>query len=376
MADGDNQENLKLTLKKSRASVTGEDIKPAAEEGEDLKQTIKKMPKMGDSTVELKDTMKSIPKMVDPTQMRNKPAIKSLKPRAGIKADPTAGAVKTPGSDTVVLKVIKEKKKKLAGIMSASQTIRLRPPSGEGDQSGAAAPAAAAAPPAKPPAARPPAAAPPAKPSAPATISATPGQGTLASKQTLKIKAPGREESGTGTMQRPTLKIKQGTPAARPGGGAPTLKIKAGPPQAASAAPPAAGTKATLKIKVPSAAPAAAPQASAPAHAAPSSLKSTLKIKAPSVSTAGPSSGGPGGSKPAKTLKLKAVPRPAAPSAGPAAAAAPASAAKPVVAQQKVVLPKKGADPDILYTLSAAASFVVGGVMIGLMIKQYTDLFQ
>ena len=70
--------------------------------------------------------------VVDPMTMRDSDTtrLKRMKPKgSGGESDVT---------DTVQLKVVKEKKKKLAGILTASQTIRLRPPSTPGQPQEAA----------------------------------------------------------------------------------------------------------------------------------------------------------------------------------------------------------------------------------------------
>jgi len=121
MADeGNSDDDLKMTIKKVRKNITGEgEAKPTPPPA--AKQ------KPPEINLDAKKSPTAIPGIIDPSKMR----------------DTESQAPKKDGisSDTVVLKVVKEKKKKLAGILSASQTIRLRPPGSEGsDDAPAAAP--------------------------------------------------------------------------------------------------------------------------------------------------------------------------------------------------------------------------------------------
>ena len=159
---------------------------------------------------------------VDPLTLRDSDTakLKRIKPKS---ATQTISLDSQKISDTVHLKVIKEKKKQLAGILTASQTIRLRPPSG-GTKAPTATPASKA-------------------PTASGqTVNIPAAKQTNAS--TLKVNMPASaSESGTIKVSKPemssslggTLKIKNPVPRASG-----TLKIKA--------APSASGT---IKVKAP-----------------------------------------------------------------------------------------------------------------------------
>jgi hypothetical protein len=171
--------------------------------------------------------------VLDPMTLRDSDTskLKRIKPKSSTQ---TISLDSENISDTVHLKVIKEKKKQLAGILTASQTIRLRPPS----ESGRAAPPVSAGtlklsnsasggtvnlPPGSSPAGT-------LKINMPATSSES---GTIkvskpsfddasVASGTLKIKSPVSVD--TGASGGGTLKIKSASGGASPSG---TLKLKA-----------------------------------------------------------------------------------------------------------------------------------------------------
>ena len=181
--------------------------------------------------VKPKDDLSSGEDVLDPMTLRDSDTskLKKIKPKSSTQ---TISLDSENISDTVHLKVIKEKKKQLAGILTASQTIRLRPPSESGKV-------------------QPPSAAETMKVSNPAaggTVNMPP-QGSPAG--TLKINMPATSsESGTIKVSKPnfsdptaaggTLKIKSPVSLDTSGAGG-TLKIKS----------PTAGTQpsGTLKLK-------------------------------------------------------------------------------------------------------------------------------
>ena len=312
----------------------------------------------------LAPTSTPIPKIIDPTRRRDNATVRlnashSDFPVMEEKKPENAGG--DPGSDTVVLKVIKEKKKKLAGILSASQTIRLRPPSEPGFTPGSPVP--------------------------PETEPAMP-------KKTLKLKTPGaaaesdQDQGPPHTVERRVLKLKPSVPTAE------TVQQPASSEGEQTTvrrsnrihdriAPTA---KATLKIKVPA---ASAPVAQSSKPSDERQSKATLKIKAPpSTPTAAPAAG-PGTKPPqpsvgargkpitqaggvtsGKTLKLKAVPRPTPTKQ---------VVTPPVAAEPQVELPEVKEnlqlETDVFYTISAVASLMTIGAVLYLMVYQFTSLF-
>ena len=167
--------------------------------------------------VKPKADLKSGDDVLDPMTLRDSDTskLKKIKPKSSTQ---TISLDSENISDTVHLKVIKEKKKQLAGILTASQTIRLRPPSDSGKV-------------------QPPAAAGTMKLTNPApggTVNMPP-QGSPAG--TLKINMPATSsESGTIKVSKPnfadpaaaggTLKIKSPVSVDTGGGAGGTLKIK------------------------------------------------------------------------------------------------------------------------------------------------------
>lgn len=365
------------------------------------------------------------PTITDPMSLRDTDTsrLKRIKPQSTVSVS-KSGESDEFGTETVHLKVIKEKKKQLAGILSASQTIRLRPSSGE------AAPAKPAAAPAGGTVKLQTPATPAEAPSTTRLKRKAPVTGGTA-KATLKLKAPTAaaaapaapdaetisspaiESAPTGRLKRPggeasksTLKLK--APAAIPtGGGGSTLKIKApaatgGETVAATAAGAAAPTgKATLKLKAPATVAAGdAPTAddAAPAGKSKATLRlkaptggqptgeaaksSTLRIKAPAPDGAVPTqeaAAAPASAptvkqeapKPGRTLKLRTKPKSAEAPAAPAAPSAPSAAALP---QQTVA---KQATETIGWgvTLMNVATFVLTCGTAYLVITQYQQLF-
>ena len=175
-------------------------------------------------------------------------------------------------TDTVHLKVIKERKKQLSGILTASQTIRLRPPSAGGTVHAKAASGAANM-----------------------DVSMPPSGGG-----TLKVADPSNTDTGTIKVSGPapsapasagTLRVKAPVTTNTQPTSAGTLKIKA--PVTTNTQPTSAGT---LKIQAPTApaANAAAGTLKIKSPTAPASGGGTLKIK-----SSGPTEGASG------TLKIK-----------------------------------------------------------------------
>lgn len=214
-------------------------------------------------------------RLSDPAARRetNTASLKRIRPKTSI-GETTQSDDRKEDTETIHLKVIKEKKNinQLKNLLSASQTIRLRP------STGAAA-------------------------SAPAAEEETASDGD--SKRTLKIKAPGAADAvKTESIGRAPLRTTQ--PSETAAQEAPkdnpttkissksTLKIKA-PPGGGGASAPTSGSptdvkkKSTLKIKAPTAA-GTGPSAETVKQEAPTSSAQTVKQEAPSSG---------------KTLKLK-----------------------------------------------------------------------
>lgn len=174
-------------------------------------------------------------------------------------------------TDTVHLKVIKERKKQLSGILTASQTIRLRPPAAGGTVHAKAASGAANM-----------------------EVNMPPSGGG-----TLKVADPSNTDTGT-------IKVSGPAPSAPASAG--TLRVKA--PVTTNTQPTSAGT---LKIKAPvttNTQPTSAGTLKIQAPSAPASnAAGTLKIKSPSstesgggtlkIKSSGPTEGASG------TLKIK-----------------------------------------------------------------------
>lgn len=278
-------------------------------------------------------------------------------------------------TETVHLKVIKEKKKQPAGILSASQTIRLRPQAG--GEPGA----------------------PPDEPSAP------PDEPSDGGRKTLKLKAPERgarpasaeavPSAGDKPQLKPSPQVKKPgaapPPPASSGGGRATLKIKAptGPtPVASSAAAPAAGApgekKPTLKIKAPSPATGAVPAAEPSREGG---RKPTLKIKAPAGATGQmPASGSDGAvtgeqqaPDPGRTLKLKSSPKPTPEAQAPLGVAtapgADPTGASPGMQPTVKKKAKAGAQPGVVYTILNVLSIATVGATVYLFMTHFNNMF-
>ena len=367
------EEDLKVTLKKPRKDFVGEEKQAS-------KPTLPEIPVAASSVKKPKQilthTSRSIPKIVDPARMRDDASPKRQSHSNFASAKNEAGDKSEPGSDTVVLKVIKEKKKKLAGILSASQTIRLRPAGEEGET--------------------------------PSGLGGYSGAGTpterIASKKTLKLKSPvlkpkspepstkvpdtvhrpnlkmksapqdsGEDKAGTGNSQKKQATVQLGKSSIKHlAGSAPkaTLKIKVPSPGAGVNASPERQLKATLKIKT--------PKAGTPA--------STAKKQAPPppmASAANQNRSQQAGGRPGRTLKLKAVPRPQAPQQ-----AAQLSSSSPLTgthsgrerpqafqASKQQEKAPVSLEADVSYTISAAASLIAMGIVSYLLISQFSSLF-
>lgn len=186
-------------------------------------------------------------RLSDPAARRetNTASLKRIRPKTSI-GDTTQTDDRKEDTETIHLKVIKEKKNinQLKNLLSASQTIRLRP------STGASAPAA------------------PVGADDDSTTSSAGGEG--ADKKTLKIKAPASEEDRVKTEsigRAPLRTVSGGETQAAPAAKSdenPTTKIS---------------SKSTLKIKAPPGA-TDAPKSGSPTDV---KKKSTLKIKSPVV---------------------------------------------------------------------------------------------
>ena len=166
--------------------------------------------------VKPKADLKSGDDVLDPMTLRDSDTskLKKIKPKSSTQ---TISLDSENISDTVHLKVIKEKKKQLAGILTASQTIRLRPPSDSGKTQVPNSAGTMKLP----------------SPAAGGTVNMPPG-GSPAG--TLKINMPATSsESGTIKVSKPnfeeaaasgTLKIKSPVSVDTGGGAGGTLKIK------------------------------------------------------------------------------------------------------------------------------------------------------
>jgi hypothetical protein len=276
--------------------------------------------------VKPKDDLNSGEDVLDPLTLRDSDTskLKRVKPKS---ATQTVNLDAENVTDTVHLKVIKEKKKQLAGILTASQTIRLRPPSSPvqspADGQGAPAPQSNQTLKVSMP------------PASGGTVSMPPTGGGSAG--TLKINMPASSsESGTIKVSKPnfaepsssgTLKIKG--PASSADASSGTLKIKS----AASVTTDGSGT---LKIK-------------GPASTADETLKITSEDK--------------GG-----TVKLKAK---AAPSAADQSRSKTATASDEAVVEE--IDPKS--QPGIFMALSSFVALVAVGTIVFLCVNNYMELF-
>ncbi|MCH2205116.1 MAG: hypothetical protein MK132_04495 [Lentisphaerales bacterium] len=272
------------------------------------------------AVVKPKVSLNSGEDVLDPMTLRDSDTskLKKIKPKSSTQ---TISLDSENISDTVHLKVIKEKKKQLAGILTASQTIRLRPPSDSGKTQSPASEDTKM------------------KLGAPApggTVNMSP-QGSPVG--TLKINMPATSsESGTIKVSKPSF----------PGSQAPsgTLKIKS----------PVAGQSggSTLKIK-----------STEQSGVAPSG---TLKLKSASadqtVRMSGSSSGG--------TLKLK----------GASTSLSSSTSRKQINNTADDVTSFDGLDddsrlkPGIMMTLNTLMTIAALGFAVFKLFDNYTKLFQ
>ena len=270
--------------------------------------------------VKPKDTLNSGEEVLDPMTLRDSDTskLKKIKPKSSTQ---TISLDSGNISETVHLKVIKEKKKQLAGILTASQTIRLRPPS----DSGKTQPPQAAAGTMKLGA------------PAPGGTVNMPPQGSPAG--TLKINMPATSsESGTIKVSKPNF----ADPAAAGG----TLKIKS--PVSVETGGGAVGT---LKIKSPT------------DRTAPSG---TLKLKA---ATSGDQTVRLGEDRKGGTLKLKGA------SASPSDKQTARSTAA-AESYEELVGDDPKSQPGIFITLSSLIVIATIGFTVFKLFDNYTKLFQ
>ena len=306
--------------------------------------------------VKPKEDLNSGEEVLDPLTLRDSDTskLKRIKPKS---ATQTINLDSENVSDTVHLKVIKEKKKQLAGILTASQTIRLRPPSspqapgdsqGQTPQSSQTLKINPSAPP------------PPATPGAPQ------------SSQTLKI-SPGAS-SGSGTVSMPpggapagTLKINMPASTSESG------TIKVSKPNFAEAS--SAGT---LKIKSPVAVDTGSTVGGTlkikSAAASTASASGTLKLKA--AATADETVKIAGEDKKGGTLKLKAKSTVSQPASGGSTLKSKSQSRQREDDDVAVAVeddPK--AKPGIFMTLSSFVALAAVGTIIFLCIDNYMELF-
>jgi len=279
-----------------------------------------------------------------------------------IQAKPNVGAAMDSdnNTDTVHLKVIKEKKKQLAGILTASQTIRLRPPSGNDS-----APAPSSAGTLKvtvPQVSTPPSSAGTLKVSvSPASVQPSP-VGTLKVEMpmqsapqaggTLKINMPvSSTESGT-------IKVTKAQVAESAAAG--TLKIKSASTSDSSVPPPAAAG--TLKIKAPTGS----------ATATPPAASGTLKIKAPTEAEETVRMDSGTEDKKGGTLKLKSG---SGSTASPAAQAGPGTlkSAAASRAQEEVAEIDPKNLPGIFTILGSLVALTAAGFLVNFVTVSYLN---
>ncbi len=284
--------------------------------------------------------------VLDPLTLRDSDTskLKKIKPKSSTQ---TINLDSENISDTVHLKVIKEKKKQLAGILTASQTIRLRPPSAP--QGGTAAPGG---PQSSQTLKIPPTAAAPGGPQSSQTLKISPTaspagtvnmppQGSPAG--TLKINMPAStSESGTIKVTKPNF-----AEATSSG----TLKIKS--PVAVDTGSTAGGT---LKIK---------------SAAATASASGTLKLKA--ASTADETVKISGSDKKGGTLKLKAKSTVSQPAQSVKQRSRRAEVEEDDVALAVEDDPK--ARPGIFMALSSLVALAAVGVIVFTLIDNYIQIF-
>ena len=262
------------------------------------------------------DSGKSV---LDPLTLRDSDTsrLKKIKPKS---ATQTINLDSENISDTVHLKVIKEKKKQLAGILTASQTIRLRPPS-------APQPAPQTASTLKTP---------DPSPSSAGTVNMPPQTSPAG---TLKINMPASSsESGTIKVAKPnfadtssagTLKIKSPEASATSGG---TLKIKSAATASASG---------TLKLK-------AAASSDETVKLGADKKGGTLKLKAKSTI-----------SQPTQSVKQKS-----------------ATQVKRAKAELAATQNDPKSNPGIVITLTSILALAASGMIVYTLINSYQELFK
>lgn len=304
----------------------------------------------------------TVPGIADPMASRNTGPVSQIKPGDERRPAPTEDTLDT---ETVHLRVIKEKKKQLAGILSASQTIRLRPSPGPQtvSQTGTVQ--------------QPPPAAP---------------QGEAAGRRTLKVKGPATGDAATSRINRPTQPGAAPPSATAKSKKRPTLKIKSTGPTSdtptadSEAIPPpsrpatsegaesqATATKAgksTLKVRAPE----------SQSDDSRGKARSTLKIKAPTREPAAAPSEEPqedaqrttkreAPKRKEKTLRLKQP-------AGGKKAKDEKEQASAVETQGDALADSDQVAPGALYTIGSVAALALAGLAAYFTVMPYTQLFQ
>ena len=266
-------------------------------------------------------------------------------------------------TDTVHLKVIKERKKQLSGILTASQTIRLRPPSAGGTVHSKAASGAANMEVNMPPGAGTLKVADPSNTDTGTIKVSGPAPAAPSSAGTLRVKAP--VTTNTQPTSAGTLKIKAPVTTNTQPTSAGTLKIQA------PAAPASSGGAGTLKIKSPTAPASGGGTLKIKSSGPTEGASGTLKIKSPSSAsdeTLKVSSQSTGG-----TLKLKtnATQRASAPGG------ARSSAEEPQAGEQDEFVEEidQRAVPGIFSVLFSMAATGVLGFMLFQNLDQYYSMF-
>lgn len=333
MADQENPE-VKLNHKSDSDSQRDKQIMKATNRFEKTESSRIKKAEINDDVntqpvVKPKGDLNSGEEVLDPLTLRDSDTskLKKIKPKS---ATQTIDLDSENISDTVHLKVIKEKKKQLAGILTASQTIRLRPPSSPSGGSSPGTPQSSQTLKIAPNA-----------PSPAGTVNMPPAGGAPAG--TLKINMPASStESGT---------IKVSKPNFAESSSAGTLKIKS--PVAVDGGASAGGT---LKIK---------------SAAATASASGTLKLK---------SAGGSdetlkiaGGDKKGGTLKLKAKSTVGGGTGAVKRHSARDEDVEEVEAYTEVEDPK--AKPGVFMTLSSLVALVAVGTIVFKLVENYMKLF-
>ena len=250
------------------------------------------------------------------------------------------GRDKRDSTETVRLKIIREKRQGAAPVAAANQTIRLRPPAeGGGVPASPVVPAAEAAVSPAAETVRVDAAADTVTvpPAAPAPVAAPPSSGSKVSTATIKLRPGSLPTPATG----PVISAE---PTAAPGNAKHTIKIKmpaptvAGAGATAPAVPPDSG--ATIKLPAPS-----------------GDAGATMKLPDAPAGT---------GKRP---LKFKTASKPAESSAAATANAAATAAA--VAANASASQAAAGAlRPDLLVLAASLVTVLALGAMLGLLVAQ------